>query len=170
MVTHVLEHEFEWPLEKITPLLANEEVLDFKELPNVNSRKQIERRWEGSKLHKVFEWNVHGKIPAPARRIFRPDMLGFTEYSIWDDEEKMFRSKIVPHYLKNIISCESTSEWSPMSDVRTRRKVQLKFECHIPVLGTIVERNVIDYMMKNCDKGAEIMKKTFTKRIGPPIV
>ncbi len=162
-----LDHRFNWPLDKIAPLLANEELVDFEDLPNVSKRKFIERRREGTKIFKVCEWNVHGQIPKAAQRIIRPEMLTFTEHTVWDDNDCTFESRIEPHFLKNIVKCTTRSKWSNAGAGLTHRHIEMLIEVKIPIIGQLVESTIIDHMKKNTEKSTEVLKKAFESRIGP---
>jgi hypothetical protein len=161
-----LDTEFDWPLEKIAPLLAHEELVDFEDLPNVSRRKFLERRREGNKTIKVCEWNVHGRIPKPAQRIIRPEMLTFTEHTVWNDDTCTFDSRIEPHYLKSIFKVRSHSRWSAHGSGKTRRHIETVVEVNIPFIGQLVERAIIDQLKKNTEKATEGAKKALARRLG----
>jgi hypothetical protein len=166
----VMDHIFGWPHERIVPLLTGEELVDFEELPNVSKRKILGKRREGKKLYKDCEWNVHGQIPKAAQKVVRPEMLTFTEHTVWDDDTCTFVSRIEPHYLKNIIKVETRSQWSVAGTDRTRRHIEMTLEVHIPILGQIVEHTIADHMRKNTEKSAEVLKSVLTRRLGPQTV
>lgn len=164
-----MTHDFNWPLEKLIPVLAgDEEVLNMEDMPNVSSRKEIERRWEGKKLFKKFAWNVHGQIPQVAQKIIRPEMLNFIEHSVWDNEKYMFDTKIEPHFLKKQIICSTTSRWAKLTEGKSRRQFEGTLEIKIPLIGQLVEGAIIDHLKKNVEKGAVDLKNVFVKKVGPP--
>ncbi|MFA6449636.1 MAG: DUF2505 family protein [bacterium] len=162
-----MDHTFGWPLEKIAPLLAHEELVDFEDLPNVSKRKFLERRREGNKTIKVCEWNVHGQIPKAAQRVIRPEMLTFTERTVWDDDTCTFDSRIEPHFLKSIVTVATRSQWSAAGPDKTKRHIDTFLEVHIPLIGQIMEKTVADYLKKNTEKSTEVMKNVLTRRLGP---
>ena len=163
-----MEHRFGWPLDQLAPLLANEELVDFEDLPNVSKRKFLERRREGNKIYKVCEWNVHGQIPKAAQRLIRPEMLTFTEYTVWDDGDCTFDSRIEPHFLKNILKCGTRSRWSAAGPDKTNRRIDMVIEVRIPIIGQLVEGTIIDHMKKNTEKSTEVLRGVLTRRLGPP--
>jgi len=163
-----IEDTFGWPIEAVVPLLGGDkELIAFEDLPNVNMRKQIMRRRDGTKLFKVFEWNVHGQIPKAAQKVISPEKLKFTEYSVWDDETCCFDTRIEPHFMKNLVSCHSKSTWRRLDDARSHRVIEGRLDIQIPLIGPVVEKTIIDYLKKNTAKGTVAMKKVFTERIGP---
>jgi hypothetical protein len=163
-----IEDTFGWPVDAVVPILGGEkELIEFEDLPNVSKRKQIERRRNGAKLYKVFEWNVHGQMPKAAQKIISPDKLTFTEHSVWDDDARCFDTWIEPHFLKNLISCRSKSAWHPIDGGRTRRVIEGQVDFHMPIIGPLVEGAVVDYLKKNTAKGTVQMKKAFEEKIGP---
>ena len=165
----LLKHQFNWPLEDIVPLLAGDtEVLDMEDMPNVSARREIERRWEGTKLYKKFEWDVHGQIPRAAQRIIRPEMLNFIEDSVWDNDDSTFITQIIPRFLKKQITCSTKSKWTALNPKQSHRRFEGTLEIRIPVIGPLCERAIIDHLKKNCEKGAVDLRNVFTKKIGPP--
>ncbi|HOO56337.1 MAG TPA: DUF2505 family protein [bacterium] len=159
--------DFNWPIDEIAKLLADEELVNFDDLPNVTKRKQIERRWEGTRLYKKFEWNVHGQIPKIARKLIKPEMLSFIESSVWDNEKYRFETKITPHYLKKLINCKTVSQWEKTGENSARRKFFGNLDVNIPVIGPVVEKAMLDQMKKNTDKGTVELRRIFEERIGP---
>ncbi len=156
---------FAWPLERIVPLLAHEELVDFEDLPNVNARKVIERRREGNKTYKVYEWDVHGKIPKPAQMIIRQGMLAFTEYTVWDDDTCVFDIRIEPHHLKNVFNVTTSSTWSAVSETETKRHIETAVEVNIPVVGPLLERTVLEHIRRNTEKATEVMRRALAARL-----
>jgi len=163
-----MDHQFDCPAEKIIGMLkAGEELCRMEDLPNVSSRKILERRRDGKKVYNRVEWCVHGQIPKIAQRILRPEMLTFIEESVWDDDDATFRTKIIPHYLKDKIKCNTTSQWSAAADGNARRRFGGELVISIPIVGPVAEMTIIDYLKKNNDKNAVIVRKFLQEKFGP---
>jgi hypothetical protein len=164
-----MEHSFDCPVGKITPILAaGEDLVPMEDLPNVSQRKVIERKREGTKLHSKLEWCVHGQIPKIAQKLIDPDKLTFLEQTVWDDETATFTTRIIPHFLKDKFDCRTTSAWSAIDANRAKRTFSGKLEIKIPIIGSIVEKTIIDYLKKNNDKNAVMVTKALLERFGPP--
>jgi len=162
-----MDHYFDTPADKIIDMLkAGEDLCRMEDLPNVSSRKVIERRREGKKMFSRIEWNVHGQIPKIAQKILRPEMLTFVEESVWDDDDTTFRTKIIPHYLKDKLSCNTTSQWSAAGDGKARRRFGGELVLNIPIVGPVAEKTIVDYLKKNNDKNAVIVRKFLQEKFG----
>lgn len=164
-----MEHIFDWPAEKIIEILASgKDIVPMDELPNVSHRKIIEVKREGKKLFKRLDWCVHGQIPKIAQRIISPDKLTFTEESVWDDDTTTFTTKITPHYMASKFKCTTTSQWSAAGPVKARRSFKGRLEIYLPVIGPLLEMTIIDYLKKNNEKNAELVRKALSEKFGPP--
>lgn len=162
-------HEFGWPAEKITAILAaGEDLVPMEDLPNVSRRKVVERRREGSKMYCKTEWCVHGQIPKIAQKIVRPETLTFQELTIWDDETTTFTTKIVPHFFKDKFICRTTSAWAANSAGNCKRTFAGSLVIKFPLFGAILEKTIIDHLKKNNDENAVMVRAALTKRFGPP--
>lgn len=165
-----MEHIFDWPASLIVPILAaGEDIVPMEDLPNVTQRKVLERRREGSKMFSRLEWNVHGQIPKIAQKIISPEKLNFIEESVWDDQTQAFTVRILPHFFRKQITCRTVSTWSDHDGGKKARRVfGGTLEIHIPVIGPIMERTIIDYLKKNNDENAKMVRKALAQRFGPP--
>ena len=164
-----LEHDFNWPADKITDILKRgEDIIPMEDLPNVSQRKRVEQRREGDKLYSKLEWCVHGQIPKIAQKVIRPETLTFIEQTIWDDNTCMFTTRIIPHFFKDKLVCRSTSQWLPIGENKCRRTFQGNIEVKFPLFGKIMEKTIVDYMRKNNDENAVMVRKALEKRFGPP--
>lgn len=164
-----LVHYFNWPAEKIIEILkAGEDLFSMEDLPNVSSRKEIEKRRTGSKLYRKYEWCVHGQIPPIAQKFIKPEMLTFVEDTVWDDNTSTFDVKVIPHFLKNSLTCYTKSKWGAANNIRTKRIVECAITVKIPIIGPILEKTILDYFKKNNDKSADAIIKGLTKRLGSP--
>ena len=162
-------HYFDWPVEKITSIMkAGEDLYPMEDLQNVSARKRIRQERVGSKIHRVYEWCVHGQIPKIAQKIIRPDMLTFTEETVWDDDLCSFTSKITPHFLGNTIYCVTSSTWSAGGENRARRHVESTITINIPVIGPVAEKAIVDHFKKNNDQSAELVRKHLALRYSQP--
>ncbi len=162
-------HQFGWPVEKITGLLkAGEDLFPMEELPSVKMRKLVEEKRDGAKLCRKYEWCVHGQIPPIARKLFRPELLTFTETSVWDDDKCAFESRITTHYFKNLLTCKSTSAWRAAPDGGTVRHFESIIIVAIPLVGFIMEQAIAEHFRKNNDVSASLAMKGLEKRFGPP--
>ena len=162
-------HEFGWPAGKITPILAaGEDIVPMEDLPNVSQRKLVERRREGSKMYAKNEWCVHGQIPKIAQKVVSPETLTFMELSLWDDETTTFTTKIVPHFFKDKFICRTTSAWAENGPNTSKRTFSGSLVIKFPLFGAILEKTIIDYMKKNNDQNAVLVRAALTKRFGPP--
>ena len=159
-------HTFEWPAEKIIGLLkAGEDLFPMENLPNVNARKPLEQKRQGSKIFRKYEWCVHGQIPKIAQKMLRPEMLTFIEESVWDDDRCTFDSRILPHYFKNAITCESTSAWRE-SGAGVERRIDSTVRVAIPIVGPVVEKAVVEAFRKNNDMSAGLIRKGLAEKLG----
>lgn len=160
-----MKHYFDCPAEKVVELLKNgEDICPMDKLPNVSARKVIERRREGKKLYGTVEWCVHGQIPPVAQKIVNPDMLTFTEKSVWDDDTSAFTTKIIPHVLKNQLNCQTVSTWEKDKDGKTVRSFKGDLTIKIPIIGPLLEKTVVDLLKKNNDKNAELVKEYLSEK------
>lgn len=165
-----MEHRFEWPVADIVQLLKNgEELCPMDELPNVSSRKIIEQRREGKKIFQRVEWCVHGQIPPIAQKLVSPEKMTFIERSVWDDDESAYRTKIEPHFFRNQLECSTISAWKDDGKGKTVRKFEGELKIKIPVIGPILEGTIVDYLKKNNDKNALIVKRFLNQRLGAPV-
>jgi hypothetical protein len=161
-------HKFGWPAEKITDILkAGEDLYPMEDLQNVNMRKLVEQKRVGSKILKKYEWCVYGQIPKIAQKIFTPESLTFVENSTWDDDKCMFDSRITPHFLRNAVSCISTSTWRPAAG-GCERLVEMTININIPIIGPVAEKAIAEHFKKNTEQSAELVKKSMTVKYGPP--
>jgi hypothetical protein len=165
-----MEHIFDWPASRIVPILsAGEDIVPMEDLPNVSQRKVLERKRSGSKMYSKLEWNVHGQIPKIAQKIISPEKLNFIEESMWDDDTQTFSVRITPHFFKKQIICKTTSSWSDHDGgAKSKRVFGGSLEIRIPVIGPIMERTIIDYLKKNNDENAVMVRKALAMRFGPP--
>jgi len=164
-----MEHKFDWPAEPIVEMLKNgEDLCPMEDLPNVTSRKILESRREGKKVYNRIEWCVHGQIPRIAQKILTPDMLTFEEHTVWDDDDCSFTTKIVPHYMKDKFKCNTKSKWVPDGENKTVRQFGGVLEARVPVVGQVVEKTIVNYLKKNNDQNAKLVKKFLKQRLGPP--
>lgn len=159
---------FGWPAEQIKELLSTgEDIAPPDKLPNVSVYKMIELKKDGKNFVRKNEWCVHGQIPKAAQKIIRPDMLTFDEISKWDHAKGAFFTKIVPHHLKNIFVCESTSSWLDAEGGKaTRREYAGVVEVKIPLLGGLVEGTIVDHLKKNTIENTKLIKEELTNKLG----
>jgi hypothetical protein len=161
-------HRFPWPAEKIREILSTgEDIVPMEKLPNVSTRKVVEVRRDGAKFYRKTEWCVHGQIPAVAQKIIRPEMLTFCEDTVWDDDEGAFFTSIKPHVLKDVLKCTSVSRWSKFGDCVTQREYEGDIQVRLPVIGSIVEKTIMEQLKKNCEQNAKMVVEALTERIGP---
>lgn len=159
-------HTFEWPAEKIIGLIkAGEDLFPVESLPNVNARKPMEQRREGSKIYRTFEWCMFAQIPRAAQRMITPEMMTFIEESVWDDDLCAFESRIMPLYFKDTITCESLSAWRDHAS-GAERVIDSTVLVDIPVVGGMVEKAVVDAFMKSNDMSADLIRKGLATRLG----
>lgn len=160
-----MKHYFDFPVEKVVELLKNgEDLCPMDKLPNVNDRKIIEQKRDGKKMYSTVEWCVHGQIPPVAQKLVNPDMLTFTEKTVWDDDQQSFTTKIIPHVLKNQLDCNTVSMWERDKNGKTVRTFRGDLTIKIPIIGPLLEKTVVDLLKKNNDKNAELVKEYLSEK------
>lgn len=164
-----MEHQFNWPTEKIVEILKSGQYLvPMDKMPNVNEYREVSVERKGSKIFKKCEWCVHGKIPKMAQKVIRPEMLTFIENTVWDDETTTFTTKIIPHFFKNQFDCRTQSKWGSAGEGKTVRKFQGNIIIKFPLIGPPVEKAIIQQLKANNDRNAVLVREALAERLGPP--
>jgi len=159
--------KFDFPAQQIIAMLSRgEELCPMDALPNVSHRDILETRREGKKLYSTVEWSVYGQIPKLAQKILTPEMLTVTEKSVWDDDEAMSRTHVIPLHFKDKVTFNITSAWQADADGRAIRVVQGVFSVDIPFVGSSLEKTVVHHLKRNNEENVALVKKHLAKKLG----
>jgi hypothetical protein len=97
-------------------------------------------------------------------------MLTFDEISTWDGTVGIFKTKIIPHFLKGALMYTSTSSWHNKNGTHTVREFEGVVDVKIPIIGGLLEKTIVDYLKKNTEENAKMAVEAFAERLGPPII
>lgn len=162
-------HTFNWPADTIIDILSTgEDLTPPEKLSNVSARKVIELKREGKNFYRRTEWCVHGQIPKVAQKVVSAEMLTFIEESTWDGTDGIFKTRIIPHFLKGTLTCTSTSKWFAAGPAATRREYAGVVEIRLPIIGGLLEKTIVDYLKKNTEENAAMVAEALALRLGAP--
>lgn len=159
---------FGWPCADIVQFFIDGvDLVPHEALDDVKMRKELENRRQGNKVYTKGEWCVHGQIPRIAQKLLRPDMLTFIEETVWDDDDASFHTKVTPHFLRHALHCETMSRYEPVNGALTRRYFRGVVRVKIPIIGPVLEKAIVDGLMKSNVQNYEIMTRELSERLGP---
>jgi hypothetical protein len=80
-------------------------------MPNVRYIKVKSRRQADGNIYTVNEWHGGSEIPAAARAVLSEDMLTWTEYNTWHENEFTLEWHIETHAFTEAVNCSGTNRF-----------------------------------------------------------
>ncbi len=157
---------YEYPADVVVQLLMETpNFYNLSDLPNVSTNKLLEERDLGDRKIIKVEWCVHGQMPTIVQKVVKPEMMTFIEDSIWDRTTRVYSTKIIPHFFKNVVNCSHKVELTDNKDGRTKRVLSGFFEFKVPVIGPVFEGAVITHLKKNADEDFKLSSRALKQYI-----
>jgi hypothetical protein len=80
-------------------------------VPNVRYIKVKSRREANENVYSVNEWHGGSEIPAAARVLLSENMLSWTEYNTWNENEFTLEWQIETHAFAEAVNCGGTNRF-----------------------------------------------------------
>jgi hypothetical protein len=163
-----IERIFDYPLSETVDFFMEGEdtVYDLKQLENVTQWKVLKEDDSPEKRVGTKEWCAHAQIPKVLQHIISPKMLTWYEHSEWDKIHKVYRFKIEPIYLSKKLKCQGQTTFTQAPGNKTSRTFRIMIDVHIPVLGSVAEKLIVDLLRKNEEQdyalGTEALEKAMS--------
>lgn len=154
------------PFEEVTRYLAEDYVFEPANLPNVTGNKKLKEVLTDETKYCKYEWCAHGQIPKVVQHILKPQMLTWIEETTLDRKTMIFKTKITPHYFKNVFSCESKLYFVKKSDYEFSRITEGFLNIKIPIFGIIIEEVIIAHLKHNFAAEHKITYKLIKEKYG----
>jgi len=123
-------------------------------LPNIRRIEVTRRDDSGKKVELVNEWHGGGEIPAAARAVLSENMLSWTDYASWDEDEWTCAWRIETHSFTEAVHCAGKNRFVEV-DGKTRLEIrgELSIEASkikgVPrLLAKTVGKTVEDFLVK----------------------
>jgi hypothetical protein len=97
------------------------EMVEF--LPNIRRIEQRSRDDDGPRTEIVNVWHGGGDIPAAARAFLSEDMLSWTDYASWNEDEFCCHWRIETHSFTEAVSCRGKNQFVEL-DGSTRLEIR----------------------------------------------
>jgi hypothetical protein len=163
-----IEHRFVWPADRIWAVMMSggEEPVPMDGLKNVSECVEVERRKTDRGFFKKYNWRVDGELPRPLARIIGKEMLTFVEETEWDFQKALLKTKIIPHFFTDKITCRITRSYTPVGDTETLYLVEGFIEVRLPLIGRTIESTIVRYIIKNNAEYAGKLREFFANKFG----
>jgi hypothetical protein len=80
-------------------------------LPNIRRIEVKSRRESGKSVELVNEWHGGGEIPAAARAVLSENMLSWTDYASWNEDDWTCSWRIETHSFTEAVSCSGKNHF-----------------------------------------------------------
>jgi hypothetical protein len=80
-------------------------------MPNVRYISVLSRREENGLIYTVNEWHGGGEIPTAARAFLSEDMLSWTEYNTWNNNNFTLEWQIKTHAFTEAVHCAGNNRF-----------------------------------------------------------
>ncbi|MFO0570042.1 MAG: hypothetical protein U0263_30645 [Polyangiaceae bacterium] len=97
------------------------ELVEF--LPNIREIEVKSRKDDGKRVEFVNEWHGGGEIPAAARAVLSENMLSWTDYAKWNEDEWSCEWKIETHSFTEAVHCAGKNRFVEI-DGKTRLEIR----------------------------------------------
>lgn len=123
-------------------------------LPNIRRIDVTSRKEDGTKTELVNEWHGGGEIPAAARAVLSENMLSWTDYAAWNEEEWTCAWRIETHSFTEAVSCGGKNRFV---EVEGKTRLEIRGELTIEaakikgvprLLAKTVGKTVEDFLVK----------------------
>jgi len=162
-----MEHRFPWPADKIWAVMSGgEEAVPMDKLKNVSQCVEVEHRKTDRGFFRKYNWRVDGELPRPLVHIIGKEMLTFVEETEWDLGKAVLKTKVIPHFFTDHITCRITRSYATSGDSETLYLVKGFLEVRLPLIGRLIESTIVHYMIKNNAEYAEKLREFFAIRFG----
>lgn len=148
-----------------------------KHIPNVTKivvkeRKKIDK----SRVKVVTVWNGSGYVPIIVRYIVKPEMISWTEYDIYDEEELIYTWRCEPFYFKDFFTSNGICKFACEGEDKTKVELTGVIKICIPHFpgvpdkiaqkaGEIIEKKISEYLYPNLDATVQAIKKIIKENI-----
>lgn len=161
-------HEFEAPLDAIELAILSPHLIDKLGpfLPNVDKVTQVEHRFEGDKLRRVWAYEPDLKVPAFAAAYVKPEMCAWRETSIYSLKKHASEWEITPERKpewKKYFYAHGTYALVPSENGTTRRVVHGDVDLHVPpIMRGVAERIIVKEVKKSFEAEASLLRDLAT--------
>jgi hypothetical protein len=156
---------YEYPVDVVCQvLMETPNIYNLADLPNVSTNQQLEDRDAGDKKYIKVKWDVQGQLPPIVQKVVKPNMLTFVEDSVWDRRTRVYSTKILPSFFKNVIDAHHQLEFTEEKG-RTKRLLRGHFEFKVPVVGPIFEGLVVNLLKQNIEADFKLSTKALVQYI-----
>lgn len=93
-------------------------------LPNVRSIRIESREESEGVVRLVNTWEGGGDIPGAIRHVLSEDMLSWTDYATWKEQERVCEWKIRTHAFEEAVSCSGVNRFIEIDGDRTRLEIR----------------------------------------------
>ena len=152
------DHTFEGDFDKIIAICLDRS-RDVRVYPNVTKTTVKSRETQGHITKVVVETLANGDIPPALRKIISPKMLTWTEYGVWDDENKTYEYKVKTFYFSNITKIGGKFTYTQPQPGKVSRHLDAYIEVNMPILGQIVEKKVAQVQIENLELDVKAIKE-----------
>jgi hypothetical protein len=161
-----MEHRFSWPAGRIWALMSSGgEPVPMDGLKNVTQHVELEHRKTDRGFFKKYNWRVDGELPRSLVHVFGKEMLTFIEETEWDIEKSLMKTKIIPHFFTDKITCRITRSYTSIGDSETLYLVKGFIEVRLPLIGRLIESTIVRYMTKNNAEYAGKLREYFATHL-----
>ena len=162
-----MQHRFGWSADRIWAIMSSgDNPVPMDALKNVSEHVEVERRKTDCGYYKKFNWRVDGELPRPLVHIIGKEMLTFVEETEWDIEKSLMKTKIIPHFFTDHITCRITRSYTSVGDNETLYLVNGFIEVRLPLIGRLIESTIVNYMVKNNAEYADRLREFFARELG----
>jgi hypothetical protein len=145
-------------------------------LPNVRAIDVRERKEDADAVRLVNVWHADAEIPAVARSVLRPDMLGWTDRAVWRQSDWTTAWRIETHAFTEAVTCAGQNEFVSRGDateirIRGDLRIDLRKVRAVPRLlagtvGPVVERFVVAMITPNLSNVSRGIERLLAKEAG----
>jgi hypothetical protein len=123
-------------------------------MPNIRRIEEKSREQHGTKTEILNVWHGGGEIPAAARAVLSENMLSWSDYASWNEDDWTCAWRIETHSFTEAVSCAGKNHFleedgETRLEIRGELGIDAKKIRAVPKLfsGT-VSRTVEDFLMK----------------------
>ena len=147
----------EFPYKLADVLAARERRYeDIKRFPELKDQKILEKREEGDMIFTRRELAFGDKVPDLLKKIVPPEMLKMLEESHFNSKTHVNNYEVFPQNNKDKLCIHGRSVYEDLGE-KSRRSYELKIECNVPLIGSILAGQIRDQYQKGLVKDYNLL-------------
>jgi len=130
-------------------------------IPGYKEREILEQTHDDDYMRRKIKYTIDRQIPRFARRLIKPHMLSWTEETVYNKKERVYRARFIPQYFSDQVGAGATIKLQEEGRGGTRRISEGTIQVKIPGLGRLAER----FVVKTAEEIAEIEYRLTRKEV-----